>query len=39
MDYKLVMPRLSVSMDEGELVEWKLKPCDEVQRGDVIAEV
>ncbi len=39
MDYKVVMPRLSDSMDEGELVEWKIKPGDSVSNGDVIAEV
>jgi len=39
MDYKIVMPRLSDSMDEGELVEWKIRPGDVVKNGDVIAEV
>ena len=39
MDYKVVMPRLSDSMDEGQLVEWKIKPGDVVKSGDVIAEV
>ncbi len=39
MDYKVVMPRLSDAMDEGQLVEWKIKPGDTVKSGDVIAEV
>ncbi|RRS30732.1 MAG: hypothetical protein P794_06050 [Epsilonproteobacteria bacterium (ex Lamellibrachia satsuma)] len=39
MDYKFVMPRLSDSIDEGHLVEWKIRPGDEVKNGDVIAEV
>ncbi len=39
MDYKVVMPRLSDSMDEGMLVDWKIKPGDRVKNGDVIAEV
>jgi len=39
MDYKVVMPRLSDSMDEGMLVEWKIHPGDQVKSGDVIAEV
>ena len=39
MDYKVVMPRLSDSMDEGQLVEWKIRPGDMVKNGDVIAEV
>jgi len=39
MDYKVVMPRLSDSMDEGQLIEWKIRPGDMVKNGDVIAEV
>ncbi len=39
MDYKIVMPRLSDSMDEGQLIEWKIRPGDVVKSGDVIAEV
>ena len=39
MDYKVVMPRLSDSMDEGQLVEWKIRPGDTVRNGNVIAEV
>ena len=39
MDYKIVMPRLSDSMDEGQLIEWKIRPGDVVKNGDVIAEV
>jgi len=39
MDYKVVMPRLSDSMDEGQLVEWKIHPGERVKSGDVIAEV
>ncbi len=39
MDYKVVMPRLSDSMDEGMLVDWKIRPGDRVKNGDVIAEV
>ncbi len=33
------MPRLSDSMDEGQLIEWKIRPGDIVKNGDVIAEV
>ena len=39
MDYKVAMPRLSDAMDEGKLVEWKVRPGDRVEKGDVIAEV
>ena len=33
------MPKLSDTMEEGTIVEWKKKTGDEVKAGDVIAEV
>lgn len=39
MDYKIVMPRLSDSMDEGMLIAWKIHLGDIIKSGDVIAEV
>ncbi|BBG65884.1 dihydrolipoamide acetyltransferase component of pyruvate dehydrogenase complex [Hydrogenimonas sp.] len=39
MDYEIVMPQLSASMEEGRLVNWKVHPGDSVKAGDVIAEV
>ena len=33
------MPKLSDTMEEGTIVEWKKKSGDEVKAGDVIAEV
>ncbi len=39
MDYNIVMPQLSDSMEEGKLISWKVKEGDRVKRGDVIAEV
>ena len=33
------MPSLGADMKEGLLVEWKVKSGDQVQRGDIIAEV
>lgn len=39
MDYKILMPQLSDSMDEGKLISWKVKVNDSVSIGDVIAEV
>ncbi len=33
------MPSLGADMKEGLLVEWKVKPGDQVHRGDIIAEV
>ncbi len=39
MDYNVVMPKLSDSMSEGKLVEWKVKVGDKVSSGDVIADI
>ncbi len=33
------MPSLGADMDAGTLVLWKVKPGDQVKRGDIIAEV
>ena len=33
------MPSLGADMEEGTLVEWKVKTGDHVKRGDIIAEV
>ena len=33
------MPSLGADMENGILVEWKVKPGDRVKRGDIIAEV
>lgn len=33
------MPSLGADMASGTLVEWKVKPGDQVKKGDVIAEV
>jgi pyruvate dehydrogenase E2 component (dihydrolipoamide acetyltransferase) len=33
------MPSLGADMDEGKLIEWKVKPGDAVKRGDVVAVV
>lgn len=33
------MPSLGADMEAGTLIEWKKKPGDTVQRGDIIAEV
>ncbi|MGI9038345.1 MAG: dihydrolipoamide acetyltransferase family protein [Gemmatimonadota bacterium] len=39
MATKVVMAQLSPTMEEGKLVEWKVKEGDEVSQGDVLAEV
>ena len=33
------MPKLSDTMEEGTIVEWKKKSGDQVKTGDVLAEV
>ena len=35
----LTMPSLGADMEDGTLIEWRIKPGDVVQRGDVVAEV
>ncbi len=39
MEYKIVMPVLSDTMDKGKLIKWHVKENDRVKKGDVIAEV
>ena len=36
---EFLMPSLGADMEAGTLVEWRKKPGDSVQRGDIIAEV
>ena len=33
------LPSLGADMDEGTLLEWKVKPGDHVRKGDVVAVV
>src|SRR5512147_1271378 len=37
--YEFRMPSLGADMDAGTLVEWMVKPGDEVKRGQVVAVV
>jgi pyruvate dehydrogenase E2 component (dihydrolipoamide acetyltransferase) len=37
IEFKL--PSLGADMDEGKLIEWKVKPGDAVKKGDVVAVV
>lgn len=39
MSTDILMPALSPTMEEGVLARWHVKPGDEVQAGDVIAEI
>ena len=32
----ILMPKLGLTMTEGEIVEWKVVPVDRVEVGDVI---
>ena len=36
---EIIMPRLSDTMEEGTLAAWLKQPGDQVQRGDVLAEI
>ncbi|NQT87479.1 2-oxo acid dehydrogenase subunit E2, partial [bacterium] len=37
--YEITMPKLSDSMEEGKIIEWRVREGDEVHEGDVLAEV
>lgn len=39
MSKNITMPSLGADMKEGLLVNWKIKPGDTVQKGDVVAEI
>lgn len=39
MPINITMPALSPTMEEGTLAKWLVKPGDEVNSGDVIAEI
>lgn len=39
MATKIVMAQLSPTMEEGKLVAWKVKEGDQVEAGDILAEV
>jgi pyruvate/2-oxoglutarate dehydrogenase complex dihydrolipoamide acyltransferase (E2) component len=36
MTKPILMPKLGLTMTEGEIVEWKVAPGDRVEVGDVI---
>jgi pyruvate dehydrogenase E2 component (dihydrolipoamide acetyltransferase) len=37
--YDITMPKLSDSMEEGKIIAWRVKEGDEVEEGQVLAEV
>lgn len=39
MEVDLVLPKLSASMTEGVISEWRVKPGDPVRAGDVLCDV
>ena len=39
MPVNITMPALSPTMEEGTLAKWLVKPGDEVNSGDIIAEI
>ena len=39
MATKVVMAQLSPTMEEGRLLEWKVKEGDRVEPSDVLAEI
>ena len=36
MTYDLLMPKLGLTMTEGSISEWKVKPGEPVRAGDVL---
>jgi pyruvate dehydrogenase E2 component (dihydrolipoamide acetyltransferase) len=36
---EFLMPSLGADMDQGQIVEWRVKPGDAVHRGDIVAVV
>jgi pyruvate dehydrogenase E2 component (dihydrolipoamide acetyltransferase) len=39
MKYQVPMPSLGADMDQGKLMDWKIKVGDEVKKGQTIAVV
>ena len=39
MAAEIIMPKLGVDMQEGEIIEWKKQEGDEVKEGDILLEI
>ena len=39
MAFEIIMPRLGVDMQEGEIIEWKKQEGDVVNEGDILLEI
>lgn len=37
--FEFKLPSLGADMDEGKLIEWKIKPGDQVKKGDIVAVI
>jgi len=37
--YEITMPKLSDSMEEGKIIQWKVSEGQEVHEGDILAEI
>ena len=38
-DGEIIMPKLGVDMQEGQIIEWKKKEGDEVKEGEILLEI
>ena len=38
MAFEIIMPKLGVDMQEGEIIEWKKQEGDVVNEGDILLE-
>ncbi|WP_412771366.1 biotin/lipoyl-containing protein, partial [Streptococcus mutans] len=38
MAVEIIMPKLGVDMQEGEIIEWKKQEGDEVKEGEILLE-
>ena len=39
MAFEIIMPKLGVDMQEGEIIEWKKQEGDTVKEGDILLEI
>ncbi|MCI5871662.1 dihydrolipoamide acetyltransferase [Streptococcus sp.] len=39
MAIEIIMPKLGVDMQEGEIIEWKKKEGDEIKEGEILLEI
>jgi len=38
MAFEIIMPKLGVDMQEGEIIEWKKQEGDVVNEGDILQQ-